>query len=233
MSSQRNEHRIVTVALFAGLGLAVPAWGQSASLVRMQVASPPGVPIYRPVSVDEISLVRLPPAPTYGLHDSIHIKVNETIINRVNAQLNKRRNTRIGYGLEDFIVILNGLRLRDDSTIRDERPAIDIVATGTEQKQFQFNRNDILRYELQADVVEVKPNGNLVLEASGEVSVNNEVYTYKMTGICSPKDIDPRNRTIDSTFVQAKKLDLKVVGAARDALKRGYITAFLEWFQPI
>lgn len=233
MAPQRNERRIITAALFAGLGLSVPAWGQSASLVRMQVMSPPGVPIHRPVSVDEVSLVRLPPAPTYQLHDSIHIRVTETIINRVNAQLNKRRNTRIGYGLEDFIVILSGLRLRDDSTIRNERPAIDIVATDTEQKQFQFNRNDILKYELQADVVEIKPNGNLVLEASGEVSVNNEVYTYKMTGIVSPKDIDPRDRSVESTYVQSRRIDLRVVGAARDALKRGYITALLEWFQPI
>ncbi|MBX9654475.1 flagellar basal body L-ring protein FlgH, partial [bacterium] len=72
-----------------------------------------------------------------------------------------------------------------------------------------------------------------VLEASGEVSVNNEVYTYKMTGIVSPKDIDPRDRSVESTYVQSRRIDLRVVGAARDALKRGYITALLEWFQPI
>ena len=204
MVTPRNERRVITVALFAGLGLTVPAMGQSASLTRMHVASPPGVPIYRPVSVEEVSLVRLPPAPTYELHDSVHIRVNETILNRVQAQLNKRRNTQISYTLEDFIVILQGLRLQDDSTIRSQQPAISLNAIGQEQKQFQFNRNDILKYELQADVVEVKPNGNLVLEASGEVSVNNEVYTYRMTGVVNPQDISPRDRSVDSTYIQSK-----------------------------
>jgi flagellar L-ring protein precursor FlgH len=196
------------------------------------VQPPPGTVYVPPTSVDEVSLIMLPEPPSYQLHDLVHIKVNESIINRVQAQVNKRRNVQYDYKLEDFIVLLSNLRLRADDAIAADQPAVGLTAQNTEQKQYQFNRNDIIRYALQAEVVEIRPNGNLVLEANGEVSVNNEVYQYRLSGVANPLDINPRTRQIDSDHVASKRLDLRVVGAARDSLKRGYISALIDWFQP-
>ncbi|MBY0586072.1 flagellar basal body L-ring protein FlgH [bacterium] len=221
-------------AVSLSMTITTSALGQSANLLRPQAyLSPPGTPINRPATLDQVSLIMLPAPPQYQLHDLIHIQVNETIVNRVNAQLNKRRNNQFKYSVDDFILLLDNLRLRADNTIRDEKPGVNVTALNTEQKQFQFNRNDILRYAVQAEVVEIRPNGNLVLEANGEVSVNNEIYIYKLAGIASPLDIDPRKRVIDSNHVASKRLDLNVKGAARDGLKRGFITAFIDWFQPL
>jgi flagellar L-ring protein precursor FlgH len=234
MTRKSTTNKLPPWAVAIGLGVASTAWGQSANLLRPQAyLSPPGTPINRPATLDQVSLVMLPAPPQYRLHDLIHIQVNETIVNRVNAQLNKRRNNQFRYSVDDFILILDNLRLRADNTIRDEKPGINVNALNTEQKQFQFNRNDILRYAVQAEVVEIRPNGNLVLEANGEVSVNNEIYIYKLSGIASPLDIDPRKRVIDSNHVASKRLDLNVKGAARDGLKRGFISAFIDWFQPL
>jgi flagellar L-ring protein precursor FlgH len=220
-------------AVAVGMGLASTASGQSANLLRPQAyLSPPGTPIHRPATLDQVSLIMLPAPPQYQLYDLVHIQVNETIVNRVNAQLNKRRNNQFEYSFEDFILLLDNLRLRADNTIRTERPGIDISALNTEQKQFQFNRNDILRYALQSTVVEIRPNGNLVLEANGEVRVNNELYVYKLSGIASPLDIDPAKRVIDSGHLADRKIELNQRGAARDGLKRGYITTLIDWFQP-
>lgn len=211
----------------------VDARAQSASLFRREsLAPPPGVILAPPVRVDDISLVKLPPPPTYELHDLINIQVNETIINQTNARINKRRSIVYDYAVTDFILLLQGLRLRADDTIQTERPSAKIASLNQDQKQFQFNRNDILRYSLQAEVVEVRPNGTLVLEANGEVSVNNEVYQYRMSGVIDAKDVDPIERSVDSTRVAAKRLDLKQVGPTRDTLKRGFIAAFLDWFAP-
>lgn len=233
MYPRTKEIGVIASAVVAGLSLTSPGWAQSANLLRPQnYTAPAGTPIYRPVTLDEVSLIKLPAPPTYQLHDLVHIQVNETIVNRIQAQLNRRRNNQYNYSLDDFIVILDGLRLRADETIRTERPSIDFEALTNEQKQFQFNRNDILRYSLQAEVVEIRPNGNLLLEANGEVSVNNEIYTYRMSGLINPLDIDPVTRAIDSGRVASKRLDLTVTGAARDGLKRGYISALIDWFQP-
>ncbi len=233
MTAWIRLERLGPLAITVGLSLSGTAWGQSANLLRPQAyLSPPGTPIHRPATLDQVSLIMLPAPPQYQLHDLIHIQVNETIVNRVNAQLNKRRNNQFQYSLEDFILILDNLRLRADETIRDQKPGIDLSALNTEQKQFQFNRNDILRYSLQAEVVEIRPNGNLVLESHGDVRVNNEVYTYTMAGIASPLDIDPMKRVIDSNHIASKSFELNVRGAARDGLKRGYITTLIDWFQP-
>lgn len=221
---------LVAMGLLSG---AADAVAQSASLLRPVVTPPPpGVLVAPPVSAEQVSLIKLAEPPTYKLHDLIHIKVNETIVNRINARINRRRDTKYEYSVEDFIVLLDDMTLGADNNIRAQTPGIDFQALNTDQKQFQFNRDDTLRYSIQAEVVEVRPNGNLVLEANGEVSVNNDVYQYKLSGIVSPMDIDPLLRFVDSGHVASKRVDLRQLGQARDGLKRGWFSTFLDWFNP-
>lgn len=212
---------------------AVDAAAQSASLLRAVPApAPPGVAVAPPISAEQVSLIKLAEPPSYRLHDLVHIKVNEAIVNRVNARINGRRDIKYQYSLEDWIVMLNEGTLRPDDDIRAQTPGIDFQSLTTNQKQFQFNRDDMLRYSLQAEVVEVRPNGNLVIEANKEVSVNNEVYQYRLSGVISPLDIDPLLRMIDSTHVASPRIDLRQLGQARDGLKRGWFSTFLDWFNP-
>jgi flagellar L-ring protein precursor FlgH len=212
--------------------LAAAAAGQSASLLRSPPPPPPGVALAPPVTLDDVSLVKLAPPPAFRLHDLVHIQVNESIVNRINARINSRRNIQYDYSLEDWILLLNDGSLNADNRVRAQTPGVDFSALTQNQKQYQFNRDDVLRYSLQAEVVEIRPNGNLVLEANGEVSVNNDVYQFRMSGVVDPRDVDPVSRTVDSTRVASRRLDLRELGQARDALKRGWFATFLDWFNP-
>src|SRR5690606_31519650 len=123
------------------------------------------------------------------------------------------------------------LRLRADQAIRDQAPAIDISALNNIRNSMQFNRTDRLNYSIQAEVAEVKPNGNLVIEAHGKVAVNNEVATYRLSGIISQADVNPLTRSINSSRIANKQILLEQVGPIRDSIKRGILTRVLDIFQ--
>lgn len=199
------------------------AQGQTASLLQRE--QPKGS-----YSDQHVSLVRMPPAATYGLHDLVTIEVDEQIRQQANALTNRRRQTSYEITFDDLVVLLSGLRLRADQSIRQERPSIDIEALNNLRTISQFNRVDRLSFRIQAEVMEIKPNGNLVLEAHGQVAVNNEVSTYKLSGTIHPRDINARTRAVPSSKVASKRVELVQVGPTRDSIKRGWFVRLVDMF---
>lgn len=202
------------------------AHAQSASLLNRPVALGTPVP-----EVKDVSLIELPAPAKFKKHDLINITVDEQTLHQANARANRRRDASYEYNVDDFIVLLSGLRLRADQQIRNQTPAIDISALNNIRNSMQFNRIDRLTYSIQAEVAEVKPNGNLVLEAHGTVSVNNEVSKYKLSGIVAQADVDPVTRSVDSSRLANKQILVEQVGPIRDSIKRGILTRVLDMFQ--
>lgn len=219
---------------FAGLAVALlalapsAARAQSASLLQREIPPPPAVqPTLR-----QVSLIRQPDPRPFQVHDLINIKINERINQRNNAQANRRRFGQFQYTWADLVVLLSGLRLRSDQTIRATRPSINVSSLNNLQSQFQFFRNDLFTATIQAQVVEIKPNGNLVIEANGVVAVNNEQNTYKVSGIVNPADVDMVTRSISSELVASKRVELFQVGPTRDGYRRGFLVRLLDMFLP-
>lgn len=201
-----------------------PAQGAGAGAGAGWHAGPPA-----PVT-QEVSLTRLPDPRPFRKHDLIHIMVDEQVRNTNNARVNRQKNTQYQISFTDLIVLLQGLRIRADQEVREQSPSINIQGINTVRNNAQFQRNERVRYELQAQVEEVKPNGILVLEAHGTVAVNNEVNTFKFTGLIDPRDVDPLTRTIVSSKVASKRVELFQVGPTRDGYKRGWMVRFIDMF---
>ena len=206
-----------------------PARAQSASLLDRQ-SNPPSIPYVPPRTLQEVSLVRVPEPIPFKPHDIITVVVDERIQQRNIAQANRRKAAAYTLRFEDWVVILSGLKLRADEAIRSERPGMVATTLNNLQSQFQFTRNDRVQYSIACQVMEVKPNGTLVIEAHGEVSVNNEMNTYRLTGIIDPRDVDMKTRSIKSDRIASKRVDLKQVGPTRDGYKRGWLQRFVDMF---
>lgn len=201
---------------------------QSASLLYRQIPPPPN----QPVTMKDVSLIRQLDPVIPKLHDLVNITIDEKIFQRNNAQANRRKSTAYVYALTDWVDILSGLRLRADQAIRSQRPSIAVSSLNNMQSQYQFFRNDRLTATIQAEVVEIKPNGNLVIEANGIVAVNNEQNTYKISGVINPLDIDPKTRAISSDKIASKRVELFQVGPTRDGYRRGWMVRALDMFLP-
>lgn len=203
--------------------LPAAAMGQSASLLNRAI--PRGA-----YTTKDVSPIRLPQPAPLGLHDLLTIQVDERTLQQINARTNRRRQTNYEINFDELIVLLSGLRLRADQAIRNQRPAIEVEALNDIRNTMQANRSDRLTFSIQAEIVEVKPNGDFVIEAHGMIEINNEVSSYTISGVASAKDVNLTNRSVKSEKIAHKRVKLVQIGPARDALKRGWLVRLFDMF---
>ncbi len=84
------------------------------------------------------------------------------------------------------------------------------------------DRRDSLTTRIQARVIDVKPNGNLLLEATKDIQLNDdEGYKITLTGECRAADVTPQNSVL-STQVADAHIKVENRGAAKAASERGW-----------
>jgi len=81
---------------------------------------------------------------------------------------------------------------------------------------------------ITATVTEVLPNGNLVLEGSRKIKVNEENQELVFKGVVRPEDITPLN-TVNSTQVADVEIFYKGKGPVSQRNKPGLITKIFNW----
>ncbi len=75
----------------------------------------------------------------------------------------------------------------------DPSKLVDGESTMSNQGKGETQRAETIRLNVAAVIIQVLPNGNLVLEGHQEVRVNFEVRDVVVTGIARPEDITPQN----------------------------------------
>ncbi|MEM9705446.1 MAG: flagellar basal body L-ring protein FlgH [Pseudomonadota bacterium] len=92
-------------------------------------------------------------------------------------------------------------------------PAIDISTNSALNGDGNIQRQDQITLQVAATVVEVLPNGHMVVAGSQEVRVNSELRDLQVAGIIRPEDISRRN-----TITYEKIADARVVYGGRGTL---------------
>lgn len=72
-------------------------------------------------------------------------------------------------------------------------PELDISTESSFKGNGSTKRNEKLQLRVAATVVQVLPNGQLVIQGDQEVRVNNELRDLQVTGIVRPEDISRHN----------------------------------------
>jgi flagellar L-ring protein precursor FlgH len=90
------------------------------------------------------------------------------------------------------------------------------------QGQGQTSRDMTLSTTLSARVVEVKPNGTLVIEGSKNIAVNSEKQAITLTGMIRASDVTTAN-TVRSDQVADLAVRVNGKGVVGDAIKRPFI----------
>ena len=99
---------------------------------------------------------------------------------------------------------------RGDSTIRTSE---------------SFTRN------IAAEIVDIKPNGHIVLDATKDITENDNSWRYSLTGTCRSQDIGPDNVVLSRNLIHSK-IDKQDLGHVRDGYSRGWLTKFLARVKP-
>jgi flagellar L-ring protein precursor FlgH len=175
-----------------------------------------------------------PPRPReFRRHDLVQIIVRETTRTKRKNNLDTEKQWDIDASIGDFPSIqledLLQFQLQPGTT-----PPIDLSIdsdTNFETDGEQKHQEDVTS-RITAEVIDILPNGNLVLEGRTIICIDTEESVIKMTGIGRPEDVTPVN-TILSTQLHEFTWERKTSGEMKKSSEKGIITRFFEamfWF---
>lgn len=172
--------------------------------------------------------IDIPEAREIKAHDLVTIIVSEKSEVTANSRFNRQRTSSLKAELKEFIRIGPDGRLM---TAADNQPTIDTNLQGRFQTTGQLSEQEGITYRIAATVVDVLPNGNIVLEARKSIRTNRDVWQYSLTGIARHADITP-----DNTILSENIANLDIVKAQKgkvfQSTKRPWGTLLYDWFSP-
>jgi flagellar L-ring protein precursor FlgH len=215
---------LVAAGLWNGAGLA-----QDASLLSSPLPAQEGQ-----LSLQNscFSFRKLPPESEYRelqVNDIITVLVDyrSSMISEGDAEA--RRNLRLNAVLSDWI----GFDGKDIFLAPQRRGEPNI--NGSLQSQYrtesEMELRDALTFRIAAAVVDIRPNGNLVIEARREIRINEEVWMQCLTGVVRRQSIGP-DRTVRSDEVAELRIEKRERGFINDVYTRGWLTRWYGTWKP-
>jgi flagellar L-ring protein FlgH len=163
------------------------------------------------------------------LHDLVTVVINQQSVVISEGRMDRKKKA---YGdlLLNSWVLLKGLSLVPDPLSQGE-PHVRGEVDNKMRSEAQLETRDSMKFRIAASVVDIRPNGNLILEGRSTISNNEEVWEYSLTGEVRPKDILPNN-TVLSENIGELRLVKREVGHVRDGYRRGWLLQWLDMVQP-
>ena len=157
--------------------------------------------------------------------DIVTVKIVETSSASNKATTDTDRNSSLGVGLSSFF----NLEDRFSSTSKFFNPFApveseyksDFAGSGATA------RSGALSAYITARIIQILPNGNLIIEGNREVRVNNENQVITLTGVIRPRDITAQN-VIQSTYIADAKISYSGSGIVNDQQRQGWLIRILD-----
>lgn len=173
-------------------------------------------------------MVVVPPKPkVYAKHDLIEIIINENSSQTAEQNLKTDKKYDNSAAVTDFPSLRNLLemQLRNGDSHADLKVGMNSKAKFDAKSDYA--RKDKISDRITAEVVDVKPNGNLVLEARRSRDSNGQTSTIVMSGVCRSLDITQSN-TIQSSQLADLTLRVENSGEVNDGSEKGIITKVMD-----
>ena len=160
--------------------------------------------------------------------DLITILVREISEVSVDSRFDRQRRSTLLAELREFIRIGKTGNLENAA---DNEPTIDANLSGRLNSNGRVNEKEEVTYRIAATVVDVLPNGNLVLEAQKEIQTNREIWQYTLTGTIRSQDIN-RDNTALSENIANLQIRKSQSGKVYDSTKRPWGTRLYDMLFP-
>ncbi|MBC7772087.1 MAG: flagellar basal body L-ring protein FlgH [Pyrinomonadaceae bacterium] len=226
--------KTITAASLIMLSLTAPCFGQS--LNERDPAKTPvraTVAVARPVdpaaALQGVSLIAVTPPPpkTYQKNDLIEIIINESSLQKHQQSLDTKKDYTTKAELSKFPSLHDLIELQLRNPENQSKANLELGSNNKFKGSGQYERKDNFTARITATILEVKPNGTLVLEARKSFTSNKEETALVMSGLCRPDDVTLQN-TIQSSQLANLSLTVKNEGDVNDASKKGFIPQVLD-----
>lgn len=184
---------------------------------------------FQPGTIRELSwIVTEKPAPRQiRIHDLLTITVDDKSEMIVDNRFNRSRISQLKTELKEFIRIKDG----NLENAASNSPKIDANLQSRLNAQGQIHSSEGIKYNIAATVVDIRPNGNLVLEAKKRVRANNDIWEYRLTGTIRPDKVN-RDFTAISEDIANMYIEKNQVGKVHQSTKRPWGVVLYDWLSP-
>lgn len=171
-----------------------------------------------------------PPKPQLiEVNDLVTIIIRETKLAVSDSNLRQDKQWKVNSELAKWFRLDPEDRLIPQ-TFPNGTPGVEFKLQDQYQGRGRVDRRDELTTRITARVIDVKPNGNLVLEAKKTIKQDEDEQVYTLTGMCRTDDLTPQN-TVLSTQIAELHVDVQHAGAARDAARRGWLKRLTDFLR--
>lgn len=182
------------------------------------------------LELEEVSLTFIPEpeVKVFKAHDIVTIIIDEVSSQESSQTLETEKESSTSAQIAtvvDLISLLE-LRLRENERIND-LDLIDFDASREFEGEGDYEREDRFSARIAATILEVKPNGTVVLEARKRIVKDDEVQTLVIAGLARTEDITLQNTVLSSQLADLT-LEVQHEGEVRDAAKKGFLTKFFD-----
>jgi flagellar L-ring protein FlgH len=150
--------------------------------------------------------------------DIVTIKVDESTQALASADASNSRDSKATAGAGNLF----GL----EKKVSELSSMVSGSSSSTFAGKGSTSRQTTLATTLTARIVDVLPNGYLVVEGMREIRVNNENQNVYLTGVVRPEDITPGNIVISSAVAQMS-VRVQGRGTVSQPLKPGWLYRIL------
>jgi len=176
------------------------------------------------------------PTRTFKKYDIITVVITEDSKASGRGTLDRSKEMSKAFKVNDWARIANrkgGRTLRPALTEDGVKivPTWDLEYEEDDAREGTIGRQDKFEARVAAVVKDVKPNGNLVIEAKSLIFLQNEKREITLTGIVRAEDVRPNN-SVPSYCIAMAEIRYKTQGPASDGARRGWLTKVFDFVNP-
>ncbi|MDR3751878.1 MAG: flagellar basal body L-ring protein FlgH [Terracidiphilus sp.] len=166
-------------------------------------------------------LVRLgTDAKAVRLHDVVSVVVTESLAASTDGQVKNSRSSNASSALSSLFGKLK--------TANNMQNLLGMTAASGLTAQGQSTTNSSLATTFGAEVVDVLPNGMLVVQATRQLTFSQQTQLIKLRGLVRPEDVSSQNE-VQSTAMTDLELEVTGKGIVNDSTYRqNPVVRFLE-----
>lgn len=180
------------------------------------------------------SMYSKPQARKFQVHDLITIAVVEEESANIQGNYKSDRRTRWEDILSKWIRISSDGsvdKMRIKEALKGVTPEINMDSRLRNDNIAQQKSSMSIKAKIQAEIKDILPNGNLVIEARKYTKVNGNEEVMTIKGIVNSKDIDESNVVLSEKIANLEfKIESK--GTVGDTQKQGWLSKLINKLWP-
>jgi len=183
-----------------------------------------------PMTLGSASLFKVvaPKPKTWQKHDKVEIIVNQSSLQKSDQSLGTNKKYDLTAELKQFPSLK---ALLEDATLIDgigpNGPNVGVGSDSKFSSDGTAERKDRFTARISATVIDVKPNGHMVLEATELQQFDTETKQLVVSGTCDPADITTQG-TVQSAQLTGLVIKVETSGTLKDSNEKGLLTKFFE-----